>query len=197
MRAAACCRLSRFVTITPPSTSTMKFSQAALSLVFLSRPTAAWSSAGHLPRPALTPLRAVSTDTFATEVIGEEATESFRLQFKEGSSSISPWHDIPLSNDDGSFNMVRLALYWSRTHSEATIGNAVRNALSHWTVVCIQVVEIPKMSKAKMEVATKEPNNPIAQDMKKGKLRDYHGTFRILNICASIAVVCISSPLLT
>ena len=37
------------------------------------------------------------------------------------------------------------------------------------------VVEIPKMSKAKMEVATKEEQNPIAQDIKKGKLRDYHG----------------------
>jgi inorganic pyrophosphatase len=37
------------------------------------------------------------------------------------------------------------------------------------------VIEIPKMTKAKMEVATKEPNNPIAQDIKKGKLRDYHG----------------------
>jgi inorganic pyrophosphatase len=31
------------------------------------------------------------------------------------------------------------------------------------------------MTKAKMEVNTKEENNPIAQDMKKGKLRDYHG----------------------
>ena len=37
------------------------------------------------------------------------------------------------------------------------------------------VNEIPKYTKAKMEVATKEENNPIAQDMKKGKLRDYHG----------------------
>src|SRR6056300_96464 len=37
------------------------------------------------------------------------------------------------------------------------------------------VIEIPKMTKAKMEVATKEPNNPIAQDVKEGKLRDYHG----------------------
>ena len=37
------------------------------------------------------------------------------------------------------------------------------------------LTEIPKYSKAKMEVATKEPNNPIAQDIKKGKLRDYHG----------------------
>lgn len=37
------------------------------------------------------------------------------------------------------------------------------------------VNEIPKNTKAKMEVATKEATNPIAQDIKKGKLRDYHG----------------------
>jgi len=37
------------------------------------------------------------------------------------------------------------------------------------------ITEIPKMTKAKMEVATKEASNPIAQDIKKGKLRDYHG----------------------
>jgi len=37
------------------------------------------------------------------------------------------------------------------------------------------VIEIPKMTRAKMEVATKEATNPIAQDVKKGKLRDYHG----------------------
>jgi len=37
------------------------------------------------------------------------------------------------------------------------------------------VTEIPKMTKAKMEIATKEPYNPIAQDIKKGSLREYHG----------------------
>jgi inorganic pyrophosphatase len=37
------------------------------------------------------------------------------------------------------------------------------------------VTEIPKMTKPKMEIATKEPSNPIAQDVKKGVLRDYHG----------------------
>merc|ERR1712190_370641 len=31
------------------------------------------------------------------------------------------------------------------------------------------------MGKPKMEVAIKEAKNPIAQDVKKGKLRDYHG----------------------
>lgn len=37
------------------------------------------------------------------------------------------------------------------------------------------ITEIPKFTKAKMEVSTKERLNPIAQDIKKGKLRDYHG----------------------
>ncbi len=37
------------------------------------------------------------------------------------------------------------------------------------------IPEITKHTKAKMEVTTKEKFNPIAQDIKKGKLRDYHG----------------------
>lgn len=37
------------------------------------------------------------------------------------------------------------------------------------------VVEIPKMTKPKFEVATKEEGNPLSQDIKKGKLREYHG----------------------
>jgi len=37
------------------------------------------------------------------------------------------------------------------------------------------VTEIPKMSKAKMEIDTKGEFNPIKQDMKKGKMRYYHG----------------------
>lgn len=37
------------------------------------------------------------------------------------------------------------------------------------------VIEIPKMTTPKMEVPTKEAHNPIAQDLKKGELRNYHG----------------------
>eukprot|EP00928_Gymnodinium_smaydae_P056573 TRINITY_DN3993_c0_g3_i2.p1 TRINITY_DN3993_c0_g3~~TRINITY_DN3993_c0_g3_i2.p1 ORF type:complete len:282 (-),score=57.93 TRINITY_DN3993_c0_g3_i2:113-958(-) len=37
------------------------------------------------------------------------------------------------------------------------------------------VTEIPKFTKPKMEIATKEKWNPIAQDIKKGELREYHG----------------------
>ena len=35
------------------------------------------------------------------------------------------------------------------------------------------VIEIPRMTTAKMEMATKEASAPIKQDVKKGKLRDY------------------------
>eukprot|EP00607_Mallomonas_marina_P006438 CAMPEP_0182427224 /NCGR_PEP_ID=MMETSP1167-20130531/16026_1 /TAXON_ID=2988 /ORGANISM="Mallomonas Sp, Strain CCMP3275" /LENGTH=235 /DNA_ID=CAMNT_0024609305 /DNA_START=176 /DNA_END=883 /DNA_ORIENTATION=+ len=55
-------------------------------------------------------------------------------------------------------------------------------AISPWHDISLKdgdlfnfVNEIPKYTKAKMEVSTKEESNPIAQDMKKGKLRDYHG----------------------
>lgn len=37
------------------------------------------------------------------------------------------------------------------------------------------VTEIPKMTRPKMEIATKEAANPIAQDTKNGALRSYHG----------------------
>ncbi|XP_065194304.1 inorganic pyrophosphatase-like [Sycon ciliatum] len=89
--------------------------------------------------------------TFSTVQRGAEATESFRLFFRNGNgAAISPFHDIPLLNDPDKhvFNMV---------------------------------CEVPRFSNAKMEMATKEPLNPIKQDIKKGKLRyvanvfPYHG----------------------
>ncbi|KAI3892138.1 hypothetical protein MKW92_032076 [Papaver armeniacum] len=53
--------------------------------------------------------------------------------------------------------------------------------LSPWHDVPLQfgdgvfnfIVEIPKETSAKMEVATDEPYTPIKQDTKKGKLRFY------------------------
>jgi inorganic pyrophosphatase len=61
-----------------------------------------------------------------------------------------------------------------RTHN-VECWNMLLTFTAHYAHNSPQVVEIPKMTKAKMEVATKEENNPIAQDIKKGKLRDYHG----------------------
>ena len=120
----------------------MKFTAAPLvTLLAIAAPTAsAWSTVAIRSTRAIP---ATILHSYSTATSGETATESFRLSFNEGGSTISPWHDIPLKGKTaGTYNAV---------------------------------IEIPKMTKAKMEVATKEPNNPIAQDVKKGKLRDYHG----------------------
>ena len=90
----------------------MKFSTAAL-LVLASQATA-WTGRTSLPRTRnLLAAQLHSTTTeVATEVAGEVATESFRLLFKEGDKAVSPWHDIPLKNDDGSYNMVCFLASW-------------------------------------------------------------------------------------
>eukprot|EP00927_Polykrikos_kofoidii_P063742 TRINITY_DN58608_c0_g1_i1.p1 TRINITY_DN58608_c0_g1~~TRINITY_DN58608_c0_g1_i1.p1 ORF type:complete len:276 (-),score=41.02 TRINITY_DN58608_c0_g1_i1:53-880(-) len=62
--------------------------------------------------------------------------------------------------------------------------DSVGVAISPWHDIPLQtgkdgvlnaVIEISKNTKTKMEVAIKEAHNPIAQDVKKGKLREYHG----------------------
>merc|ERR1712127_1016363 len=117
-----------------------------LALLALAPAASAWSTAAPKSLSAVRSSRIIPATilhSYSTDTSGEADTESFRLSFSEGDSTVSPWHDIPLKGSkEGTYNAV---------------------------------IEIPKMTKAKMEVATKEPNNPIAQDIKKGKLRDYHG----------------------
>ena len=36
----------------------------------------------------------------ATEVSGEEGTESYRLNFKSNGAAMSPWHDLPLGGGE-------------------------------------------------------------------------------------------------
>ncbi|XP_051472815.1 inorganic pyrophosphatase 2, mitochondrial isoform X2 [Apus apus] len=68
---------------------------------------------------------------------------------------ISPFHDIPLfagSKEDKEIPAKR-----SKTTGSEVLFN--------------MVVEVPRWTNAKMEIATEEPLNPIKQDIKKGKLR--------------------------
>jgi hypothetical protein len=95
--------------------SNMKFSSVALASVLICGPTSAWT-ANHAPSRWLastssssTSLSSTASSSIVTEVVGEKQTESFRLAFKDGESALSPWHDIPLQNDDGSYNMVSTA----------------------------------------------------------------------------------------
>jgi len=82
----------------------------------------------------------------STVVEGEVDTESYRQFFVDASGAkISPWHDISMKPAGSADDVFNM------------------------------VTEIPKMGTAKMEIDTKGEKNPIMQDMKKGKLRYYHG----------------------
>ena len=88
-------------------------------------------------------LRATTTtvmSAYQSSKVGDYPSLDFRCFYEKDGKRISPWHDVPLKNADGSFNFI---------------------------------CEIPKETKAKMEVATDEKLTPIKQDTKKGKLRDY------------------------
>ena len=91
---------------------------------------------------------------------GEKFTPDYRVkfQFKDVETGevrdVSPWHDIPF--------MVRDIV---RTTPEDI-------KVNKYNFIC----EIPKWTRAKFEISTKEPLNPIKQDMKNGLPRFYqHG----------------------
>ncbi|XP_017269410.1 inorganic pyrophosphatase 2, mitochondrial isoform X2 [Kryptolebias marmoratus] len=92
---------------------------------------------------------------YQTEQRGQPNSPDYRLYFKTSDGKyISPFHDIPLiaeSDQDGDVPAKKL-----KSENE---------------VLYNMVVEVPRWSNAKMEIATKELLNPIKQDVKKGKLR--------------------------
>uniref|UniRef100_A0A3P9JRE0 inorganic diphosphatase n=1 Tax=Oryzias latipes TaxID=8090 RepID=A0A3P9JRE0_ORYLA len=86
---------------------------------------------------------------YLTEQRGHLNSTDYRLYFKTSEGRyISPFHDIPLIAESEKVCFIFIFL-----------------------VIYNMVVEVPRWSNAKMEIATKEPLNPIKQDVKKGKLR--------------------------
>jgi hypothetical protein len=131
LHSISCCSIIAPRTTTTPTPTTnrssssssnnsnnMKFYSSTLSLLALSIPATtitAWSPLNQI-RPVASPFFSRTTTalfsaiagSYSTEQMGESATESFRLQFKggdEGTTTISPWHDIPLEGSSG-YNMV-------------------------------------------------------------------------------------------
>ncbi|XP_056136059.1 inorganic pyrophosphatase 2, mitochondrial [Lampris incognitus] len=91
---------------------------------------------------------------YHTEERGHPNSPDYRIFFKTSEGKyISPFHDIPLFAD---------------TEQEYDVPP---KKLKKSEMVFNMVVEVPRWSNAKMEIATKEPLNPIKQDVKKGKLR--------------------------
>ncbi|NXB29830.1 IPYR2 pyrophosphatase, partial [Eulacestoma nigropectus] len=93
---------------------------------------------------------------YSTEQRGRPNSPDYRLYFKNADGKyISPFHDIPLfagSKEDKEVPAKRL----KTTGSE---------------VLFNMIVEAPRWTNAKLEIATEEPLNPIKHDIKKGKLR--------------------------
>lgn len=91
---------------------------------------------------------------YLTEVRGRPNSPDYRVYFKTSDGKyISPFHDIPLYVAD-----------------EQECGVPPKKLKTN-EILFNMVVEVPRWTNAKMEIATKEPLNPIKQDVKKGKLR--------------------------
>ncbi|XP_073427913.1 inorganic pyrophosphatase 2, mitochondrial isoform X2 [Dendrobates tinctorius] len=100
--------------------------------------------------------RWLSMQRYSTEERGRPNTAEYRLYFKnEDGKFISPFHDIPLHPRAEKDHDVPAKK--SKSNCDKNIFN--------------MVVEVPRWTNAKMEIATKESLNPIKQDIKKGKLR--------------------------
>ncbi|XP_030881321.1 inorganic pyrophosphatase 2, mitochondrial isoform X3 [Leptonychotes weddellii] len=93
---------------------------------------------------------------YRTEERGQPYSPDYRLFFKNVAGHyISPFHDIPLKVDS--------------TEENGIPTKRARN--DEYENLFNMVVEVPRWTNAKMEIATKEPLNPIKQDTKDGKLR--------------------------
>ncbi|XP_053244510.1 inorganic pyrophosphatase isoform X1 [Podarcis raffonei] len=106
--------------------------------------------------------------SYSVEERGCPNSLGYRLFFKNDKGQyISPFHDIPIHPDarkgwlSSLFSWV-LHSFSSSPDRESSLGQKD---------VFNMVVEIPRWTNAKMEIATKDPLNPIKQDVKKGKLR--------------------------
>lgn len=93
-----------------------------------------------------------SSSSYGAVQIGEKVNnefiiktkDSYRVEITKGGKKISPWHDIPLYPEESS----------KKSHPSGP-----------HTLIVNYVNEIPRGSTAKMEIATKEPFNPIKQGL--------------------------------
>ncbi|XP_020957374.1 inorganic pyrophosphatase 2, mitochondrial isoform X3 [Sus scrofa] len=106
------------------------------------------ASAGPGPRRAMA--------LYRTEERGQPHSPDYRLFFKNVAGHyISPFHDIPLKVDSQEENGIP---------TKRARNDEYENLFN-------MIVEVPRWTNAKMEIATEEPLNPIKQDVKNGKLR--------------------------
>ena len=102
---------------------------------------------------------------------------------KSGDTVVSPWHDVPLHADAAKGLLNFICEIPKNTKAKARARAAARDAQRRRARCCGGRATLATGAQcdrraharadAQMEVATDEPNTPIKQDTKKGKLRDY------------------------
>jgi len=117
---------------------------------------------------------ATGSPDYAIVERGQLYSLDYRVYFTNTASGqmISPWHDVPLfAHEVGDWEFLKIAHFLK-------IQEFLKIPLSFQTFKHYNmIVEIPRWSNAKMEIATKEAGNPIKQDVKSGQPRYVHNVF--------------------
>ncbi len=114
-----------------------------------------------------------SSSAYGAAQVGEKVNnefvvktkDSYRVEITKGGKKVSPWHDIPLYPEELS----------KKSHPSG-----------QHTLIVNYVNEIPRGSTAKMEIATKEPFNPIKQGLFKLLPIHIHFLFSFSSSSASL-----------
>jgi len=61
----------------------------------------------------------------STRTEGEETSRRYRVIFQQDGHQLSPWHDVPLKNADGSYNFICEIPKWTRKKFEIATGEAM------------------------------------------------------------------------
>jgi len=63
--------------------------------------------------------------SISTYAEGEPTSRRYRINFQQDGQQLSPWHDVPLKNPDGSYNFICEIPKWTRKKFEIATGEAM------------------------------------------------------------------------
>ncbi len=117
----------------------------------------------------------------STEAEGPCPSLEYRLRFfyndpHAGKVPISPWHDVPLRNGDGTFNMIVEIPKWTRKKFEIATGEVSLSTRRWPQRGPNKVPNLPTPYSPSIQLF-----NPIKQDVKNGCLREYQWGDQLFN----------------
>lgn len=105
----------------------------------------------------------------ATSSAAEDAEKQLAKEIKAEKEYYEKYGNV----EEGTFPSLEYRMFFTKGGEKISPWHDIPTWADKEKGIVNAVIEIPKKTRAKMEVATKEETNPILQDTKKGKLRDY------------------------